>query len=97
MKQKKILKFIVIFLIAFCITSPVLATQEEILQTQSETLNIKEFVSKANDYTKETFDGMDAGTLLNEAITGKIDNKTIFSKILNLFGKEVKQTIGIIR
>lgn len=97
MKQKKILKLFVIFLIAFCIAPPVLASQEEILQTQSETLNIKEFVSKANDYTKEVFDGVDTGTLLNEAITGKIDNKTIFSKILNLFGKEVKQTIGIIR
>lgn len=81
----------------FLIQSPVCATQEEILQTQSETLNIKEFVDKANQYTQDVFTDIDAENLLNDAITGKIDNQTILKKILNLFGKEVKETIKIIR
>lgn len=34
---------------------------------------------------------------MSDAIKGNIDNKTIFSKIINLFGKEVRQTIAIVR
>ena len=67
------------------------------MQSQSETLNIKEFVSQANNYTSDIFEGMDIGTVLNDAIKGKIDNQTIFSKIVSLFGKEIKDTIKIIR
>lgn len=99
MKRKKVIKIFGICLFILYILSPfvIAASQEEILQSQSETLNIKDFVSKANEYTKETFEGVDASTLLNDAISGKIDNQTLISKILNLFGKEVKETIKIIR
>ena len=92
---KVIFLFLILMLMPINISS--YATQEEILQSQSETLNIKEFVSNANKYTKDVFEGVDAGTLLNEAISGKIDNKTIFTKILSLFGEEVKDTLKIIR
>lgn len=95
--KTKIIKILILVIIFFLIEQPSYATQEEILQTQSETLNIKEFVSKANQYTQDVFSDIDAGNLLNDAITGKIDNQTIFKKILNLFGKEVKETIKIIR
>lgn len=96
-RKTKIIKLLILIILFFLIQPPVCATQEEILQTQSETLNIKEFVSKANQYTKDVFNDIDAENLLNDAITGKIDNQTIFKKILNLFGKEVKETIKIIR
>ncbi|MBO5478909.1 MAG: hypothetical protein J6A04_04280 [Clostridia bacterium] len=96
MKKQKII-FLILFIVMLLINLPSYATQEEILQSQSETLNIKEFVKQANQYTQDVFDGIDAGTLLNDAIAGKIDNQTIFSKILSLFGKEVKDTLKIIR
>lgn len=91
---KVIFLFLILMLMPINISS--YATQEDILQSQSETLNIKEFVSKANKYTQDVFEGIDAGTLLNEAISGKVDNKTIFTRILALFGKEVKDTLKII-
>jgi len=96
-RKIKIIKILILIILFFLMQSPVCATQEEILQTQSETLNIREFVDKANQYTKDVFTDIDAGNLLNDAIAGKIDNQTIFKKILNLFGKEVKETIKIIR
>lgn len=96
-RKTKIIKILILIILFFLIQPQVYATQEEILQTQSETLNIKEFVSKANQYTKDVFNDIDAENLLNDAITGKIDNQTILKKILNLFGKEVKETIKIIR
>lgn len=99
MKLKRMIKILGICFFLLYIVSPfvVASSQEEILQSQSDTLNIKDFVSKANEYTKETFGGVDAGTLLNEAISGKIDNQTLISKIFSLFGKEIKETIKIIR
>lgn len=96
-QRTKIVKILILLIAFFLIQNPSYASQEEILQSQSETLNIKDFVSKANEYTKDVFTDIDAGNLLNDAITGKIDNQTIFKKILNLFGKEIKETIKIIR
>lgn len=96
-RKTKIIKILILIILFFLIQPQVYATQEEILQTQSETLNIKEFVDKANQYTQGAFTDIDAENLLNDAIAGKIDNQTILKKILNLFGKEVKETIKIIR
>lgn len=79
------------------ISQTTLATQEDILSSQTESLNIKQFVEEADKYTKEAFDDLDINTLLNDAIKGKIDNSSILNKIIGLLGKEVKQTIGIIR
>ncbi len=94
--RKRIYIILILLIAFFLIQNPSYGSQEEILQTQSETLNIKEFVSKANQYTQDVFTDIDAGNLLNDAITGKIDNQTILKKILNLFGKEIKETIRII-
>jgi hypothetical protein len=98
MKKRKIMliKILYIFIPLILIAVPVYST-EEIIQSQSETLNIKGFISEANKYTSEVFDGIDASELLTNAIQGKIDNKTIFNKIINLFGDEIKDTIKIMR
>lgn len=97
MQEIKIKIILIIFIVISSISNISLATQEEILESQSETLNIKEFVNQANKYTEDAFSGIDVGDLMNDAIKGNIDNKTIISKILSLFGKEVKETIKIIR
>ena len=85
------------FLVMFLIRNPCYASSEEILQSQSDMLNIKEFVSQANQYTKDSLEGLDAGSLLKEAIQGNIDNQTILQKIGKLFGKEIKDTLRMIR
>lgn len=95
--MKTIKRILIIFFILISISSVTLATQEEILQTQSETLNIKEFVSEANKYTEEVFGNTNANVLLNNAIKGKIDNSGIINKIIGLLGNEVKEAITVIR
>lgn len=97
MKRTRFVKIALIFLLITCLENTSIATQEEIIQSQSETLNIKGFIEEANKYTQEVFSGIDAKDLINDAIKGKIDNKTLFDKVLNLIGKEVKQTIQIVR
>ena len=73
-----------------------IATTEEILTSQYETLNIKGFVKQADKYTDEVFKEIKMEELLNDSIKGKINNKTIFNEIINLFGKEIKETIKVI-
>ncbi len=97
MQKTKTYIFVIIFfaIISFCNTS--YSIQEEILEEQSKTLNINQFTTKADEYTKDVFNGIDTKELLNSAIKGEIDNKTIITKILNLFGDEIRQTLHILR
>lgn len=90
-------KIAILFFILISINTTIHATTEEVLTSQSETLNIKQFVSEADKYTKDIFEDIDINTLLNDAIKGEINNSNIISKIIGIFGKEIKQTIGIIR
>lgn len=87
---KKII-FIFLILICFCTTS---SATDEIIESQKEILNISDFLSKSQTYTENTFPNLNINELLNSAINGQVDNKSIYSSILSLFGKEV---IGAIR
>ncbi len=97
MQKRKIIKIFVVFFLFTCFCNNSVATQEEILQNQQESLNIKWFVEEANNYTKDAFSDVNANDLMNDAIKGQIDNKTLLNKILNLFGKEIRQTLQIVR
>lgn len=94
----KYIKIFVIFLYLICIISkPVVATENEILSSQQEELNISEFINETKKYTKNVLTDVDIGDMFNSALVGKIDNQKILSKILNIFGKEIKEAITILR
>lgn len=97
MQKIKLQIILIVFLIIISISNISISSQEEILESQYDALNIKEFVSEANSYTEEVFDGIDAKELMDSAIKGKIDNKTLINKVMNLFGKEIGQTLKIVR
>lgn len=86
--MKKILYIIIILLSLINIQAPVYAN-EHTLESQRQELGINEFIKNAKEYTGEFFEGIDISDLLNSAIEGKVDNATIFKRLLNLFGKEV--------
>ena len=69
------------------------ATQEEIISSQKDDLNISSFIDEAKEYTRDIFPDIDMDNLLSDAIKGEINNEKIFGNILNLFGKEIKSTI----
>ncbi len=91
----KIKKIILIMLVFLSINTISMATEEEILNSQSDKLNIKKFVDEANSYTKDSFEDFDINELLNNALKGNINNKSILEKIINLFSKEIGQTLKI--
>ena len=99
-KRKKITIIFIIFI--FAVTMPCYAedTGEEILQDQQEEFEIQDFLKNAEEYTEEFFQDIDIGEMLNQAISGEVDNSTIVKRILNLFGSEVttniKSLVGIL-
>ena len=68
------------------------STDEEMINSQKETFGISSFIENANKYTGEFFEGIDINSMLNSAIKGNIDNKTIYKNNKSI-RKEVKTGI----
>ena len=83
--MKKVV-FILLFLLII-ISNNVQATentlsQEDIFKSQQESLGINSFIEEADKYTGDVYEDIDMGELFSSAITGNIDNETIFKSIL---------------
>lgn len=84
-----------IFLLLFLVLGQVVRaeSQEEVLESQKQSLNISEFTKEAEQYTKEAFPDLNIGEVLNSAINGNIDNEQMVTGIFSLLGTEVKTAI----
>ena len=90
-------KIILIFILILMIPVKVQAeTEEEIMSSTGEKFNIGSFISPAEEYTGDFFDNTNLSDILNEAIQGKINNQTIYKKIIKILGKEVSSNIKIL-
>ena len=69
---------------------------QEIITTQKDTLNISDFIKESEKYTKETMPGINLNDLLTSAITGTVDNVKLIHVFLNIFGKELVNSLTII-
>ncbi len=85
-KMKKIF-FILILLVCFIpnivYASNEALSQDDIIESQQESLDINSFIKEADKYTKDVYEDIDMGELFSSAISGEIDNETIFRSILN--------------
>ena len=61
-----------------------------------ESFGISDFVKEAKEYSGDFFEDIDIGKMLDSSISGKIDNKTIVQKIINIFGKEIVSSIKVL-
>ena len=96
-------KVIIIFIIFTAILiSPVIsiATEEQNLDTvissQKESVNISKFIKESQKYTENVFKDTDLEDLLNNAITGNIDNSKFVKNILEVVGKETLSSVKTI-
>ena len=87
-KQWKIFILIIVFLSIMPIISLAQEgeepSQEEILKSQQDSLNISGFLEEAKKYTQDSFEDIDINDLFTSAITGNIDNTTILKTIFNI-------------
>ncbi len=90
-------KIILIFILVLMIPTPVLAeTEEEIMQTTEEKFNINEFIKEADKYSGDFFADINIKDMFNEAMQGKINNQTLFKKVIKLFGQEVNTSLKVL-
>ncbi|MBR3249612.1 MAG: stage III sporulation protein AE [Clostridia bacterium] len=85
MKRKILYMF---FLLMIFVNSFTYAQDTDVMAGQKENFGIASFVKEAEKYSSDFFEDTDISNLLDSAISGKIDNNSIYSKILELLGKE---------
>ena len=70
--------------------------EEEIMSTTQEKFNISGFIKEAEQYMEQSFGDINLTEMLNQAIQGKIDNKSIYKKVINLLGQEIISSLKIL-
>ena len=91
MKKKILIILFIVLVNIFTSTYIVEAdSTEKILEEHKANFGISDFIKEAEKYGGEF---VDVTEILNEALTGKVNNTKIYKKILNIFGTEIKQSI----
>ena len=85
--MKKILASIIIIFAMISSNTCYAIISEEMIDNQQEKFKIKEFIRSSEEYTKNL--NIDINEVLNEAITGKIDNKKIFKGFGSSIGEDI--------
>ena len=91
--KKTILIFILILIIP---TNALAETEEEIMSSTQEKFNISGFINQAQEYTGDFFEDMDLSDIFNQAVQGKVNNQTIYKKIIKILGNEVSSNLKIL-
>lgn len=91
------IKRIVIFLILLIIFIPnIIYGTDKIIDEQMKSLDISSFIQEGENYTKDIFPEIDLNDILISSMNGTMDNNTIFSKIISLFGDEILKSISLV-
>ena len=88
--------FILFCIICSFFTNTSYAT-DVVIESQLDALDLSSFIHEGEIYTKEIFPDIDVNELLNSALKGEIDNKSLYSGILSILGKEVMNSISLMR
>lgn len=95
--MKKIIKIFIILEIFIIQNTIIYATDSNtIIDAQKDTLNISDFITEAEEYTKESMPDIDLNELLDNAISGNLNEFNIMKIFWKLLGKEVINSIIII-
>ncbi len=94
--MKIFFKILAIMFVVFFSNNVVVATDAIVMNSQKEELNIQGFIKETEKYTKNVLGDTNVNDIFTSALTGKVDNKGFFYKILSVFGSEVKETITML-
>lgn len=92
--MKRIISFFTIVIVLIIPSS--YGENNETISEQQEAFGVNSFIKNSKEFTGKFFDDLDIKELLNSAIKGEVDNNTIFNRVLDLLGEEVKSTIKIL-
>ena len=86
---------ILVFIIINFIASVSYGT-DGIVESQLEVLDMSSIINEGKKYTNEIFPEIDIEKCLTEFTKGNIDNSTIFSGIIKVFGRELVNSITLL-
>lgn len=89
-------RIVFVFILVFLFVPKTYAISEGIIDSQKESLNISGFLEESKKYIDKAFPDMNLNNILTSVITGNVDNKTMINEIINLLGKEIKETLKIL-
>lgn len=84
---------ILIFLVIILITTKVYATNENVIDTQIEQLNIDSFISETENIVGTN---INVEEIFDQSLKGKVSKNAIINAIGTVLGKELKQALSII-
>lgn len=87
-------KIIILFFILISLSGISYATNNEILNSQKETLGISDFIDVSKKYTKDTLKDLELQDIFENAITGRVGNINLFNNLLNIVGSEMKTAVS---
>ena len=96
--MKKIITQIIIIIIIIFNAPNVFAESitTKMIQEETENFGITNFINETEKYTNDFFEDLNVSEIINSAITGKVDNKSVIEKVLKLFGNEIVSTFKTI-
>ena len=86
-------KIVIFFFLLLLPSYMVYGAENEILKDQQEALGITDFISNSQKYTNNDLKDLNLSSIFQDAIAGKIENKTLWNHFLNILGKETKSAI----
>ncbi|MBR3002098.1 MAG: stage III sporulation protein AE [Clostridia bacterium] len=93
--RRKIINSFILIILFLAPTS--LCNNEDTIKEQKNSFGINSFISNSKKYIGESFlEENDVNQIFETAIKGQVDNKTLLNRLVNLFGKEIKSTLGAI-
>ncbi len=89
-------KIITLFILILIFVNKYTYATDEIISSQMEALNLSSFIEEGQSYTEDVFPDMDLNSMLNSALKGEVDNKSLFTRILSIFGDELVSAISLL-
>lgn len=91
--KRIIIVSIIILLIPITVNAE---TEEEIMETTKDTVNISEFIRQSEKYTGEFLEDIDISKTLEQAIKGDVDNNKIYKKVVSILGTEFSSSLKML-
>lgn len=93
MKIRTFYYIVIIFIVLFTTKVQAIESTTDIIDEQASNFGLNDFIKETEKYSGDFFEDINISDMINSAISGNVDNNTIFKKLIHLLGKEVSSTL----
>ena len=93
MKIRTFYYIVIIFIVLFTTKVQAIESTTDIIDEQASNFGLNDFIKETEKYSGDFFEDINISDMINSAISGNVDNNTIFKKVIHLLGKEVSSTL----